>query len=111
MEGAARRLQVSRGRIAVVGTTGFVRACAPPPPASGLCRGRGAAYPAAARRGFIAVRAGLAACIRTAGRGHGRAACARTAEDLLHAVNLAAVVLVAVADIAGINTWQLTNTL
>src|SRR3569832_1417012 len=110
MDGAARRLRVSPGRTAADGTMDFVPACVPPQ-ASVQCHVHGADCQAVVRRGSIAVRAGWAACIHTAGRDHGHEVYALTAVDLLRAVDLAAVNPAAAEDIAVISAGQVTNTL
>lgn len=105
MDGAARRLQVSPGRIAAVGTTDFVRVCARHP-VSGPCRVLGAACLAVVHRGSIAVQAGPAARIHTVGRDHGRAACVPMAGGLLRAVDLAVGIPVAGRMVAAIRVHK-----
>ena len=88
----------------------FVPACVPHQ-ASVQCHVRGADCQTVVRRGSIAVRAGWAACIHTAGRDHGHAVCAPMAVDLLRAVDLAAAIPTAAEDIAVTSAGQVTNTL
>jgi hypothetical protein len=108
MDGAARRRRMSLGRVAVVGTTDFVRGYALVR-AFGLCHARGAACQAVVRLGLVVARAGPAVCILMADRDRGHVACGRIAAGQLRTVDLA-VVIPAVAEAIAV-TSAVTNTL